>query len=101
MQLYFSFIEEEIKKFYNTLDEKEKRLYAAVEAIKIGYGGITYISEIVGCSRKTVARGMRELFALSDEKNTNKRIRLPGGGRKPYYKIHEKIDEQFFDVINE
>ena len=101
MQLYFSFIEEDIKRFYNTLNEKGKRLYAAVEAIKIGYGGITYISEIVGCSRKTVARGMRELFALSDEKNANKRIRLPGGGRKPYYKIHENIDEQFLDVIND
>jgi hypothetical protein len=100
-QLYFPFIEEEIKKFYNTLNEKEKRLYAAVEAIKIGYGGITYISEIVNCSRKTVALGIRELFALSDEKNANKRIRLPGGGRKPYYKIHENIDEQFLDILND
>ena len=100
-QLYFLFIEEEIKKFYHTLNKKEKRLYAAVEAIKIGYGGITYISEIVTCSRKTVALGIRELFALSDEKNANKRIRLPGGGRKPYYKTHENIDEQFLDVLND
>ncbi|NOY58039.1 MAG: hypothetical protein GXO75_03765 [Calditrichaeota bacterium] len=27
------FIEEEIKKFYNTLNEKEKRLYAAINVI--------------------------------------------------------------------
>ena len=100
-QLYFLFIEEEIKKFFNTLNEKEKRLYVAVEAIKIGYGGITYIAKIVNCSRKTVAVGMRELFSLSDEKNVSNRIRLPGGGRKPYYKIHENIDEQFLDVLND
>ena len=43
MQLYFPFIESEIKKVYNTLSEKDKRLYAAIEAIKIGHGGITYI----------------------------------------------------------
>jgi len=30
-------------KVYNTLSEKDKRLYAAIEAIKIGHGGITYI----------------------------------------------------------
>jgi len=41
------------------------------------------------------------LFALSDEENANKRIRLPGEGRKPYYEIHENIDEQFLDVIND
>lgn len=34
MQLYLSFIENEIKKFYNTLPEKAKRLYTAVEALK-------------------------------------------------------------------
>ena len=55
MQLYLSFIENEIKKFYNTLSEKAKRLYAAVEALKIGHGGISYIARIVGCNRKTVA----------------------------------------------
>jgi len=34
MQLYFRFIEEEIRKFYNILNEKNQRLFAAVEAIK-------------------------------------------------------------------
>jgi len=45
--------------------------------------------------------GASGLFALSDEENANKRIRLPGGGRKPYYEIHDNIDEQFLDVIND
>ena len=97
MQLYFPFIESEIKKFYNTLSEKDKRLYAAIEAIKIGHGGITYISEIVGCSRETVARGIKELRGLPD--SNHKGIRIPGAGRKPYFITYENIDKQFLDVL--
>jgi len=97
MQLYFPFIESEIKKVYNTLSEKDKRLYAAIEAIKIGHGGITYIAKIVGCSRKTVARGIKELAELRG--NNCKRIRIPGAGRKPYFITYENIDEQFLDVL--
>jgi hypothetical protein len=99
MQLYLSFIENEIKKFYNTLSEKAKRLYAAVEALKIGHGGISYIARIVGCSRKTVARGIRELNQLPNDDNSNDRIRKPGGGRKPYYEKYNNINEQFLDIL--
>ena len=60
MQLYFRFIEEEIRKFYNILNEKNQRLFASVEAIKVRHGDISYIARILGCSRKTVARGIRE-----------------------------------------
>ncbi len=47
--------------FYKSLSEKNKRLYAGAEAIKLPFGGITYISDLFGCDRKTVARGMMEL----------------------------------------
>jgi len=80
MQLYFSFIEAEIKKLYNMLNEKNRRLYAAIEALKIGHGGISYIAKLVGCTRKTVAQGIRELQAPTAENHTDARVRLPGGG---------------------
>jgi len=101
MQLYFSFVEEEINKLYHILDERNRRLYAAIEALKIGHGGISYISRLVGCRRKTIARGIRELLALTlpDKKNTDERIRLPGGGRKPYHESHKNIDAQFLDIL--
>lgn len=99
MQLYFRFIEEEIKKLYNLLNEGDKRLYAAVEAIKVGHGGISYIAKIVGCNRKTIARGIRELLRLSDEDQMDQRIRQPGGERKPYDATHKDIDGQFLDVL--
>lgn len=37
---YDTSIEQEMKKFYGTLSEKDKRHYAAIEALKLGYGGI-------------------------------------------------------------
>ena len=101
MQLYFSFIEEEIKKLYNLLNERNRRLYAAIEALKIGHGGISYIALVVGCRRKTVARGIRELLEVADENHSDERVRLPGGGRKPYYQNNKNIDAQFFDVIRD
>ena len=79
MQLYLPFIEDGISKLYNTLNEKNRRLYAAIEALKVGHGGISYIANIVGCSRKTIARGIRELQSLTDG-DREKRVRVPGGG---------------------
>ena len=99
MQLYFRFIEEEIRKFYNRLDEKNQRLFAAIEAIKIGHGGISYIAKIVGCTRKTVARGIRELLASTVDDQLDNRVRQVGGGRKPYDVTHKDINEQFLDVL--
>ncbi len=35
-----------MKKLYNSLSEKDRRRYAAIEALKLGWGGISYISEL-------------------------------------------------------
>ena len=37
---YSNSIESEMKKFYKSLSEKDKRRYAAIEAHKLGWGGI-------------------------------------------------------------
>jgi len=64
---YHASIEQGMKKFYDTLSEKDKRRYAGVEAMKLGRGGVAYVTKILGCSRKTVIKGLRELHALSVE----------------------------------
>ena len=51
MQKYNKKIEDQMVAFYNNLQEKDKRHYAAVEAIKLGYGGIKYISSLLSCTR--------------------------------------------------
>ena len=46
---------------YLSLSEKDKRHYAAVEAAKLGHGGVSYIAELFGCDRQTIATGLEEL----------------------------------------
>lgn len=64
--------------FYSLLDERQRRLYAGLEAMKIGHGGDTQIAELLEMDPGTVARGRRELFAGDVETD---RVRRAGGGR--------------------
>ena len=62
------------------LDERQRRLFAALLAMRRGHGGILHVAEITGLSRTTVRRGIAELrcgIGLAA-----RRIRKPGGGRK-------------------
>ena len=43
--------------FYESLSEKDRRRYAALEVQKLPYGGQKYISSLLGCDEKTIARG--------------------------------------------
>lgn len=65
--------------FLSTLGEKERRLYAGIEAIKYGFGGDAWISKLLGMHPQTVARGRKELLAGEVEVD---RARKAGGGRK-------------------
>ena len=47
--------------FFNSLNERDRRRYAAVESIKLGYGGISYISDIFEIDDKTINKGLEEL----------------------------------------
>lgn len=101
MTLYSFEIEHEMKKFYHTLNEKDKRRYAGVEALKLGHGGIGYISQLFACDPQTVSKGQAELKALSGNGADESRIRQEGGGRKPYHQTRPKVDEQFQTVLQD
>lgn len=69
--------------FITQLNEKQKRLYVAMEAKRLGHGGISKMSIITGLDRKTISKGMVELDKDSLEKQeAEKNIRKSGGGRK-------------------
>ncbi len=93
--------EQTMKTLYNTLCEKDKRRYAAVEALKLGHGGIGYIAELFRCSRNTISEGMRELQSLPEDASYDPCIRKPGAGRKPYEQTIPNIEEAFMDVIQD
>ena len=71
MEKYAENIERSMQYFYMSLSEKDKRHYAAVEAEKLGHGGINYIAELFHCSRQTVYNGLSELKkkGLSSKEN--------------------------------
>jgi len=58
---YDSEVEEYMVLLFENLSEKDRRHYAAVEAKKLGHGGISYISLLFGISERTIARGLAEL----------------------------------------
>lgn len=53
--------ESRMQELYNRLPEKNRRLYAGVEASKLGRGGVSYIARLFNCSRNTILRGIKEL----------------------------------------
>jgi hypothetical protein len=98
-QRYSEEVEEQMKKFYINLSEKEKRRYAAVEEGKLGYGGQKYLCALLECSPTTLRVGREEL--VSGSSLPANRIRKKGGGRK---KIRDKItgiDEVFLEIVEE
>jgi hypothetical protein len=73
--------------FFSLLDEKQRRLYAGLESLKLGYGGDRRIGEFIGMDPHTVAKGRRELLEQDLEVD---RIREAGGGRKRVEKKRPK-----------
>ena len=66
MEAYRVEVEAKMKRLYGWLSEKDRRRYAAVEAAKLGHGGVEYISRLLGCDPKTIRQGLKELEELED-----------------------------------
>jgi hypothetical protein len=73
--------ERQMRNFFETLSEKDQRRYAAIQARQLKHGGIEYVSEVLGCSTRTISRGMTELEQLPNDPAAG-RVRRPGAGRK-------------------
>lgn len=96
-QPYLPEIEARMRAFYDSLSEKDRRRYAALEALKLGHGGLSYIAGIFGCDRHPLADGLAELNdpqALADP-----RVRASGGGRKPAVVAQPDLDTAFLKVL--
>ena len=96
---YADDVEDIMLNVYLSLNEKDRRHYAAVEAIKLGHGGVTYISNLFDCSRATIYSGINEI--KNDEIIIEDRIRRSGGGRTPIESKVPNINDIFLKVINE
>jgi hypothetical protein len=90
-------IEAQMLNFYNSLSEKDRRRYAAIETTKLGYGGATYIRQILQCNDRTITRGQQEL--KTELSNQEQRIRQPGAGRKFVLATTEGLEDAFLKAL--
>ena len=99
--------EDTMRLYCSSLPEDHRRRYGAVEALKIGRGGITYVAKVLGMSRRTIYTGIRELEAMGDDggspprrpSGSAKRIRRPGGGRPKATQRQAGLEQAFDDVL--
>jgi len=76
------------KWFFDNLNERQKRQFAAMLAQDLGFGGQVFVSKIFNIETDTVRRGLSELVAR--EFLPMNRVRKPGGGRKKKSKPNQK-----------
>ena len=66
MDAYAPGIERMMTRLFDSLREHDRRRYAAIEATKLGYGGIDYIARVLECDPKTIRQGQAELEGGDD-----------------------------------
>lgn len=94
--------EEAIKEKYegiqHVLNERSRRMWAAVEARAIGRGGVTRVHRATGIGRTTIHVGLKEL-AHPTQQTDVARIRHKGGGRHAITQIHPTFEDALFKLI--
>jgi hypothetical protein len=68
-------IERQMKRLFDSLGEKDRRRYAAIEATKLGHGGIEYIAGVLKCDPKTIRQGQAELAGTDELYSERGRLR--------------------------
>ncbi len=77
------------------LNERTRRIILGAEALSLGWGGITQVSQATGIHRDTIAAGCKDI--TESKELDSKRIRKKGGGRK---KILQKDPSVINDLEN-
>lgn len=78
MNRYSVEIEQHMQALYRSLSEKDRRRYAAIEAEKVGHGGLAYVARLFGCDLETVRHGQEDLAQLPQDEAAG-RVRKKGG----------------------
>jgi hypothetical protein len=88
--------------FLATLNHEQRRLFAAVEANRLGRGGVGFVAEVMCIGQPTISRGRRELAGLLDGRPL-KRERKPIPGRPrteaKYPAITTVLEEMVSDEV--
>jgi len=74
--------------FCSMLNERQRRLYAGLESLKLGHGGDAHIASLLGMDPHTVAKGRKEL--MDADLTAIDGVRAPGAGRPSQEKKRRK-----------
>ena len=85
--------------FYSMLDEKQKRLYAGLKALMLGYHGVSQVAAELAIHAHTVRLGQKELS--SSTLLAPAKVRKAGGGRKKKIESEPKISAFFDDLVKD
>lgn len=88
-------IQNKYESFLPYLNERTRRIWAAIEATTLGYGGVSAVAAATGLSRNTIAAGMRELHNNKGKALVPVQIRQSGAGRK----LVEEIDPTILEAL--
>ena len=91
-------MEERIKTMLPLLNEYQRRIFLASEAMSYGWGGIQKVSEISGVSMNTIRKGIAEIEGNEDLRR--ERIRKEGSGRKPLTEKYPRIKEHILAIVD-
>ena len=75
---YSAKVEAHMRAFYDSLSEKDRRRYAAIEAEKLGHGGTEYIATLFACDPNTIRHGREDVAQLPQDAAEG-RVRKKGG----------------------
>ena len=75
-------IRRKYRRLATALNERSRRLWAANEAMELGWGGVTAVARATKLSPTTILSGMGELKGPRRAALPPERVRQPGGGRK-------------------
>ena len=80
MAVYTDAVERHMVRLYDSLSEKDRRRYAAVEAEKLGHGGVQYVADLFECDPDTVRHGAEDMEQLPADEAEG-RVRKKGGSK--------------------
>jgi hypothetical protein len=81
MEAYAADVEAKMQRLSGWLSEKDRRRYAAVEAAKLGHGGVEYIARLLSCDPKTIRQGLQDLEQPQDPAASRVRKKGVDAGR--------------------
>ena len=79
--MYSTTIERHMQQLYDSLSEKDRRRYAAIEAEKLGHGGIRYVAELFEGDEATIRHGREDVEQLPQD-DAEGRVRKKGRSSK-------------------